>query len=136
MDQDFRKHKGSDIRIKEAIQELETLIQRCETNVSNSDSLAKLRYYEGMAVAYTTVSMKLKGEIDAIDPAVVDYLYEAADKTGASRLPQTIHSETCSFCGRSKNTAGELALGPGVSICLDCLQFAKAVVESHTKKGE
>ncbi|MCM3240484.1 hypothetical protein MHI39_03350 [Heyndrickxia sp. FSL K6-6286] len=26
---------------------------------------------------------------------------------------------------------GELAVGPGVSICKDCLEFAKEVLKSH-----
>ncbi|WP_312024353.1 ClpX C4-type zinc finger protein [Bacillus canaveralius] len=36
------------------------------------------------------------------------------------------HVATCSFCRKSKEEVGELAMGPGVSICIECLEFIKS----------
>lgn len=50
---------------------------------------------------------------------------ENSEATGAT------YTDVCSFCNRSRADIGELAVGPGVSICKDCLEFAKEVLKSH-----
>ncbi|MEJ8547300.1 ClpX C4-type zinc finger protein [Brevibacillus borstelensis] len=153
MDQDFRKKTFRGAKIEDTIQELDKLIELCEKNRANSDSLDRQRFYEGMAIAYTTVSLKLKGEFDYIEKEVVEQLYDAAEKTraagftekaeaaeatekaGAIRPTGTDYLTSCSFCGKSNDKAGELALGPGVSICRDCLTFGAQVIELQSSKG-
>ncbi|MCM3623638.1 ClpX C4-type zinc finger protein [Brevibacillus borstelensis] len=135
MDRDFRKKTFRGAKIEDIIQEFERLIQLCEQNRDKSDSLDRQRFYEGMAIAYTTVSLKLKGEFDYIEAEAVEQLCHAAEKTGANSPTVANYTDSCSFCGKSKSDVGELALGPGVSICRDCLQFGVAVIDSQSPKG-
>ncbi|ALS26240.1 ClpX C4-type zinc finger domain-containing protein [Paenibacillus sp. 32O-W] len=133
VDQDFRKKLFRGAKIEDVIMELEKLSQLCEEKTKNSQSLERQRFYEGMAIAYTTVALKLKGEFDYIEPKVIDELYHAVEKN----LTNTVHTEhvdTCSFCRRSKDEVGELALGPGVSICGECLKFGEEVIKANAHK--
>ncbi|PAQ13483.1 hypothetical protein CD798_15450 [Bacillaceae bacterium SAOS 7] len=133
MDQDFRKKTFRGAKIEDVILELEKLSSLCEEKVKNSDVLDRQRFYEGMAIAYTTVALKLKGEFDYIEATVIDELYNAVENTLHPKNTQkTEHVEVCSFCRRSKEEVGELAMGPGVSICRECLQFGTEVIRSHS----
>lgn len=86
-----------------------------------------------MAIAYTTVALKLKGEFDYIESTVIDELYSAVENTlHPKNIRKTEHVDVCSFCRRSKEEVGELAMGPGVSICRECLQFGTEVIQSHS----
>lgn len=51
-------------------------------------------------------------------------------KSQQSEQTKTDASETCSFCQRSKEEVGELAMGPGVSICKSCLEFGVEVLNA------
>ncbi|WP_192800092.1 ClpX C4-type zinc finger protein [Priestia endophytica] len=131
MDQDFRKKTFRGAKIEDMILELENLSALCEEKSQQSKEMGKQRFYEGMAVAYTTLIVKLKGEFDYIEPAVIDELYKAMKKTSQqSEQTKTDASETCSFCQRSKEEVGELAMGPGVSICKSCLEFGVEVLNA------
>ncbi|PER08742.1 ClpX C4-type zinc finger protein [Bacillus cereus] len=44
------------------------------------------------------------------------------------------HIENCSFCLKNKTEVGELALGPGVSICIECLQFGLEVIKVQSQE--
>jgi len=112
--------------------ELEKLISLCEEKSKSSDQLERQRFYEGMAIAYTTIAVKLKGEFDYIEPQVIDELYNALEKPSDPSSIKTEHVATCSFCRRSKEDVGELAMGPGVSICIECLEFGTKVISSNS----
>nr|WP_280525619.1 ClpX C4-type zinc finger protein [Neobacillus mesonae] len=43
-------------------------------------------------------------------------------------------NSTCSFCRTSKEDIGELAMGPGDSICSECLEFGTEVIKSYSIK--
>lgn len=43
----------------------------------------------------------------------------------------------CSFCGKSNTAVDKLVAGPGVQICNECIDLAKAIVEQYRgKPGE
>lgn len=133
MDQDFRKKTIRGAKIEDLILELEKLSSLCEEKSNNSDQLERQRFYEGMAIAYTTISVKLKGDFDYIEPKVIDELYNAIENTTKpNNISHTEHVTTCSFCRRSKEEIGELALGPSVSICIECLEFGSEVIKSQS----
>jgi hypothetical protein len=129
----FSKKTFRGAKIEDIIIELEKLSQLCEQKINTSDQLERQRFYEGMAIAYTTVVLKLKGEFDYIDPQVIDHLYNGVVKTGTKLTAETSHVDICSFCGRGKDEVGKLALGPGVSICGDCLKFGEEVIKSQSE---
>ncbi|MEW5552181.1 ClpX C4-type zinc finger protein [Peribacillus frigoritolerans] len=133
MDQDFRKKTFRGAKIEDVILELEKLSQLCEVKTKDSQQLERQRFYEGMAIAYTTIALKLKGEFDYIEPKVIDELYNAVEKNHDSTIHPK-HVDTCSFCRRSKEEVGELAVGPGVSICRECLKFGEEVIKSNSYK--
>lgn len=137
MDQDFRKKTFRGAKIEDVILELEKLSSLCEEKSNDSDQLERQRFYEGMAIAYTTIAVKLKGDFDYIEPEVIDELYNALEKTSnPNNVNINVESvSTCSFCRRSKEEVGELAMGPGVSICIECLDFGAEVIKSHSKPG-
>lgn len=113
------------------ILELENLSALCEEKSQKSEEIERQRFYEGMAVAHTTLTVKLTGEFDYIEPAVIDELYKAMEKTSQqSEQKKTDASETCSFCQRSKEEVGELVMGTGVSICKSCLEFGVEVLNA------
>lgn len=133
MEQDFRKKTFRGAKIEDVILELEKLSTLCEEKSKSSDQLERQRFYEGMAIAYTTIAVKLKGDFDYIEPKVIDELYNALEKTSnPNSISNTEHVTTCSFCRRSKDEVGELAMGPGVSICIECLEFGKEVIKSRS----
>ena len=133
MEQDFRKKIFRGAKIEDIILELERLGILCEEKAQNSVVIERQRFYEGMAIAYTTIGVKLKGEFDYIEPKVIDELYDALEKTSNVKTKsKTEHIENCSFCLRSKDEVGNLALGPGVAICLECLQFGTEVIRANT----
>lgn len=132
MEQDFRKKTFRGAKIEDIILELEKLSSLCEEKSSNSEQLERQRFYEGMAIAYTTVAVKLKGDFDYIEPKVIEELYDSLDKVSSpNNINRTQHVEICSFCRRSKDDVGELAMGPGVSICIECLKFGEEVIKSQ-----
>ncbi|MGP7817316.1 ClpX C4-type zinc finger protein [Niallia sp. 01092] len=133
MDQDFRKKTFRGAKIEDTILELEKLSQLCEEKIKNSQQIERQRFYEGMAIAYTTITLRLKGEFDYIEPKVINELYNAVEKEPKNTV-DTEYIDACSFCRRSKEEIGELAIGPGVSICSECLTFGEEVIKSH-KKG-
>ncbi|WP_307152433.1 ClpX C4-type zinc finger protein [Robertmurraya andreesenii] len=102
----------------------------CEVKTKDSQQIERQRFYEGMAIAYTTIALKLKGEFDYIEPKVIDELYNAVEKKHESKIHPD-HVDTCSFCRRSKEEVGDLALGPGVSICRECLKFGEEIIKSN-----
>lgn len=133
MDQDFRKKMFRGAKIEDVIIELEKLSSLCDEKSKSSDKLERQRFYEGMAIAYTTIAVKLKGDFDYIEPKVIDVLYDALEKNSKpNSMNKTEHVEICSFCRRSREEVGELAMGPGVSICGECLEFGAEVI--HSKK--
>ncbi|UQD53474.1 hypothetical protein C0971_16685 [Bacillus methanolicus] len=136
MEQDFRKKTFRGAKIEDVILELEKLSSLCEEKSKSSEQLERQRFYEGMAIAYTTIALKLKGDFDYIETTVIDELYNAVKKTSNPvNLNNTEHNETCSFCCRSKEEVGKLALGPGVSICSECLEFGAEVIKSHSTEA-
>ena len=134
MEQDFRKKTFRGAKIEDVILELEKLSLLCEEKSQSSKQLERQRFYEGMAIAYTTIAVKLKGGFGYIEPKVIDELYNSLEKTSNSQKSQNIITTeqitTCSFCRRSKEEIGELAMGPGVSICSNCLEFGTEVIKS------
>ncbi|WP_413380112.1 ClpX C4-type zinc finger protein [Alkalihalobacillus sp. 1P02AB] len=133
MDQDFRKKTFRGAKIEDVILELKKLISLCETKSSKSEDKEQQRFYEGMAIAYTTVQLKLQGEFDYIEEKVIHELGNVMKRTTLNDKagPNYQAIEECSFCRRSKKEVGELALGPGVSICRECLQFGVKVIEAQ-----
>ena len=133
MEQDFRKKTFRGAKIEDVILELEKLSSLCETKSKSSEQLESQRFYEGMAVAYKTISIKLKGDFDYIEPKVIDELYNAIEKNSKpNNISNSEYVTTCSFCRRSKEEVGKLAIGPGVSICSECLEFSAEVIKSHS----
>ncbi|WP_396234622.1 ClpX C4-type zinc finger protein [Caldifermentibacillus hisashii] len=47
----------------------------------------------------------------------------------------TKHDESCSFCRRSKEKVGALAMGSSVSICIECIEFGAEVIKSQSAKS-
>jgi hypothetical protein len=131
VDRNSQKNTFHEAKIEDIILELEKLSQLCEEKITKSEQLERQRFYEGMAIAYTTIALKLKGGFDYIEPSVIDHLYNAVKKTETNRPINTNHVEICSFCRRSKDEVGKLAIGPGVSICGECLKFGEEVINSH-----
>jgi len=132
MNEDFRGAKIDDV-----ILELEKLSSLCEEKSQICNQLESQRFHEGMAIAYKTIAIKLKGDFDYIDPKVIDELYNALERNS---LPNDNNNtsnnnkarlEICSFCSKSKEEVGMLAMGPGVSICSGCLEFGTEVINAY-----
>ncbi|GAK14525.1 ClpX C4-type zinc finger protein [Geomicrobium sp. JCM 19039] len=136
IDRGFRKKTFRGAKIEDLILELEKLSSLCEEKSNRSDQIQSQRFYEGMAIAYTTIAVKLKGDFDYIEPKVIDELYNAIDKTSnQSNKSTTEQVLSCSFCNKDRDEVGELVLGPGVSICGQCLEFGVEVIRSNSPKG-
>ncbi|AWB43493.1 hypothetical protein DCC85_04155 [Paenibacillus sp. CAA11] len=130
MDQDFRKKTFRGAKIEDVILELEKLSDLCEEKAKDSEQLERQRFYEGMAIAYATIGLKLKGEFDYIEKAVIDEMYHAVERTSNPNPANPAgNADTCSFCGKSKEEVGKLALGPEVAICSGCLEFGAEVIK-------
>lgn len=131
MEQDFRKKTFRGAKIEDVILELEKLSTLCEEKSQNSSQLERQRFYEGMAIAYTTIAVKLKGNFDYIEPELIEGMYDNIEKTS---IPNKANSReyvtVCSFCRRGKEEVGEMAMGPGVSICKECLEFGAEVIKA------
>ncbi|UQZ35182.1 hypothetical protein C2I18_17625 [Paenibacillus sp. PK3_47] len=130
--EDFRKKNFRGAKIEDMILELEKLSSLCEEKANSSDQLERQRFYEGMATAYTTITVKLKGDFDYIEPKVIDELYSSVEKVSPDHASSAQHLESCSFCRKSKEEVGALAMGPGVSICSECLEFGAEVIKVHS----
>lgn len=132
MSEDFRGAKKDD-----TILELEQLSSLCEEKSQICNQLASKRFYEGMAIAYKTIAIKLKGGSDHIVPKVIDELYNALEKNSLpndnnnTSYHNKLHLNICSFCNKSKEDVGMLAMGPGVSICGGCLEFGGEVINAQ-----
>lgn len=134
MEQDFRKKLFRGAKIEDTIKELENLSHLCEEKVKNSEQLDRQRFYEGMSMAYMSIALKLKGYFDYTDHDVIEHFYTAVTRgEGKNMTNNNEYIQTCSFCGKSKEEVGELALGPGVSICSECLKFGEAVIKSSSQ---
>ncbi|GAA0360102.1 ClpX C4-type zinc finger protein [Bacillus horti] len=134
MDKDFRKKTFRGAKIEDHIIEVERLANLCEQKIKETENTDRQRFYEGMAIAYTTIVLKLKGEFEYIEPKVIDELYSSANKVdfkGGSEAAD--YTETCSFCKKEKDEVGTLVLGPGVSICPSCLEFGKEVLVDQSQ---
>ncbi|WP_106767918.1 ClpX C4-type zinc finger protein [Paenibacillus faecalis] len=133
MDQEFRKKTFRGAKIEDTILELEKLSQVCEEKVHSSQQVERQRFYEGMSIAYTTIALKLKGEFDYIETKVIDELYGAVENSRTMNNVPIDPVKTCSFCRKNKEEVGELAIGPGVSICSHCLKFGEDVIKSYSE---
>lgn len=59
--------------------------------------------------------------------------YDSIEKNSISHtVNNTQPLDSCSFYLRSKEEIRELAMGPGVSICCECLEFGAEVIKSHS----
>ncbi|RAL25635.1 ClpX C4-type zinc finger protein [Thermoflavimicrobium daqui] len=137
MSQEFRRRTFRGAKIEDIIIELQKLSQLCEEKINKYESLERQRFYEGMSIAYMTISLKLKEEFDynESDSEVIEQLYIAVEnnKNNKNNAATTLnHIETCSFCGRHKDEVGELALGPTASICINCLKFGEKVIKANS----
>lgn len=138
LEKDFRKKTFRGAKIEDVIIEFEKLAQLCEEKIKASAETERQRFYEGMAIAYTTVALKLKGEFEYIEPKVIDELYNAASQVdfqggSLSQKQSAEYLETCSFCHRTQDEVGQLVMGPGVSICQHCLEFGKEVFKHQNE---
>lgn len=120
----------SQMEVSEILQELQKLISKCEDLSQAKDNTNKQRLYEGMAIAFTTMMMRVTKEISQIDSNVIDEMYNAIEKT--SKVHSIEHSSTCSFCQRNTEEVGELAVGPGVSICKECIEFGGELIKLNS----
>lgn len=123
MEQDFRKKNFRGAKIEDIILEVENLCRLCEEKARDCNDSETKRFYEGMAIAYITILVKLKGNFDYVEPAVIEELYHALERTSNAT------NIGCSFCSRSQEEVGQLAFGPGVAICNECLEFGKKIIE-------
>lgn len=130
MEQDFHEKTSRGAKIDALISELEKLSSLCEEKSEGSDQLERQRFYEGMAIAYTTIAVTLKEDLDDIEITVIDDLYNAVQKTlNPNNIKKIDDIETCSFCRKNKEEVGKLAIGPGVSICRNCLEFGAELIK-------
>ncbi|WP_226793062.1 ClpX C4-type zinc finger protein [Bacillus sp. B1-b2] len=112
------------------IKELEQLCNVSEELSQTKENANKQRFYEGMAIAYTTVVMRLKNEVQQIDLKVINELFQAIEKT--SHANSIDYHSTCSFCQKNTVKVGVLAVGPGVSICKECIEFGGELIKSNS----
>ena len=125
MEQEFRKKTFRGAKIEDLIFELEKLSLICEEKYKSSEQLERQCFFEGMALAYATIGLKL-------EPFVINELYNAAGKTfSKDEAHQTEHVKVCFFV-KEVEEVGEVAMGPGVSICGECLELGSEVIKSHS----
>jgi hypothetical protein len=140
---DFRKKTFRGAKIEDLIRDLEALTKESEEAIKKTEDVGRQRFFEGMAIAYTTISLKLKGAFDYMGPGLADEFYKAAvrmdiKKELARQVQSMDHVRQCSFCGKEESEAGPLAPGPGVAICGSCLEFGKQVLaagQQHDDSG-
>lgn len=116
---------------EKAIVQLQNLSQWCEEKAAESEEAARKYFYEGMAIAYSTIEQKFKGNDDYLQPDFLEQLFDSIKSTQSVR-----HSdpEICSFCQKSSSEVGVMAAGPGVCICAGCLEFGKEVIQSQEQQ--
>jgi hypothetical protein len=83
-----------------------------------------------------TLLCKLKGEFEYLEVDVLEKVYDsfrALDQTDlmAESKTKMANRGKCSFCLQQKEP---LVLGPLVSICADCVQFAGEVLNANQNK--
>ena len=44
------------------------------------------------------------------------------------RQNRRLHEHECSFCGKSEQQAFKLIMGPGVSICAECVELCSEIM--------
>lgn len=117
---------------EKAIVQLQNLNQWCEEKAAESEEAARKHFYEGMAIAYSTIEQKFKGNDDYLQPAFLEQLF---DSIKSARSVNHSDPEICSFCQKSSSEVGVMAAGPGVCICSGCLEFGKEVIQSQAQQG-
>ncbi|WP_311315971.1 hypothetical protein [Niallia sp. MER 6] len=80
MSEDSQEEFITGAKLEEIMLELEQLSSLCEEKSKSCTLLESQRFYEGMAIAYTTVVIKLKSDFDYIDTKVINELYNALEK--------------------------------------------------------
>lgn len=137
---DFRKKLFRGAKIEDLIVDLDLLVGNCEETAIHAGDVGRQRFYEGMAVAYRTVSQKLKGQFEYMETAVLDHVYQGIERFSApSASPQSQfpmrgerdggQRRECSFCGNAPEGDVRLVPGPGVAICGECVDFAKDIIQ-------
>jgi hypothetical protein len=136
---DFQKKLFRGAKIEDLILDLELLNKEYEDTIKKTEDIDRKRFYEGMAVAFKIVSMKLKGEFEYMEQEVLDRVYESIvkldnKKSDRPKRENLSNTKTCSFCGRDQNVVKYLIPGPGVSICENCLEFGRKIIETKERK--
>jgi ClpX C4-type zinc finger len=123
-------------KVEDLIHDLDYLSRSCEQTALAADDPMKRRFYEGLSVAYYMVAQKLKGRFEYVEEDVVNQLYTGRQQVSARDLSgvwpglnQLGPHRLCSFCGRDEREVGPLAPGPRVTICGQCAEFAREVIE-------
>ncbi|WNS78895.1 ClpX C4-type zinc finger protein [Domibacillus sp. DTU_2020_1001157_1_SI_ALB_TIR_016] len=135
MDQHIRMNRFQGTEVKATVEGLQMLQQLCEDEAAKSEVPERKSFYEGMALAYSTIEQKVKGHAEYIQPEFIERLFDAMNKVENTPSAKHDYTETCSFCEKSRNEVDALALGPGVSICIECLDFGKEVIESQPQQA-
>ncbi|WP_050183147.1 ClpX C4-type zinc finger protein [Domibacillus robiginosus] len=134
MNQNGQKNMEQDKKVKVTVNELRKLQQQCEEESLKRKSPERKAFYEGMAIAYSTIEQQIKGNTDYVHPEFIEHLFDSMTKLEDLPPVEDSYAENCSFCGTNKSEAGALALGPGVSICKKCLEFGKDVIQSYSRQ--
>lgn len=119
------------IQLEDMIAQLEKHSIYCEEKSRNNADMERQRFYEGMAIAYRTMTVTLKNDFEPLDYHVIDALYDALEKT--SKPNHT--NETCSFCLKNKQQVGPFATGLNVAICGECIQFGADVIQVYSTEA-
>lgn len=69
------------IQLEDMIAQLEKHSIYCEEKSRNNADMERQRFYEGMAIAYRTMTVTLKNDFEPLDHHVIDALYDALEKT-------------------------------------------------------
>lgn len=137
---DFRKKMFRGAKIEDLIISFDELSKQCEEYIKKSETMERQRFYEGMAIAYQTVALKLKGAFDYLEPNLLDELYKQVETRDMKQ--ELMNQENgvpvsniriCSFCKKDETEVNQLVLGPDVAICDSCLDFGKQVMEENMK---
>jgi AAA15 family ATPase/GTPase len=131
---DFRKKIFRGAKIEDLIIDLERLEKEFEQTISSTKDIDRKRFYEGMAIAFKIIAMKLKGEFEYLEEEFLEKVYESVkvidqNKIAMENTTNTASKGRCSFCLQKKEP---LVLGPLVSICGDCLKFGAEVLSNKT----
>lgn len=140
---EFRKKMFRGAKIEDLIISFDELSKQCEEYIKKSETMERQRFYEGMAIAYQTVSLKLKGAFDYLEPNLLDELYKQVEiRDMRQELMNQENSVSvsniriCSFCKKDETEVNQLVLGPDVAICDSCLDFGKQVMEENMKSDK